>query len=29
MVTENNLGGIPGEQPANVLPFASTYVIGH
>ena len=24
----NNLGGIPGEQPANVLPLMSHYVMG-
>eukprot|EP00960_Hanusia_phi_P029284 747869-Hanusia_phi.AAC.2 len=26
---ETNLGGIPGSQPANILPYASSYVIGH
>jgi len=24
-----NLGGIPGTEPANILPYESTYVIGH
>jgi hypothetical protein len=29
LTDETNLGGIPGVEPANVLPYASTYVIGH
>jgi hypothetical protein len=28
-VTPENLGGIPGTEPANILPYASEYVIGH
>jgi hypothetical protein len=29
LTDETNLGGIPGTEPANVLPYASSYVIGH
>jgi len=29
LTDETNLGGIPGTEPANILPYESEYVIGH